>query len=319
MPDSRNHYDLFRKSSAAEKLDLFQSLLDSKDLTFDQALALLRTIRADLENPKANRSSVYVRYGQLMESLHKQMPEVYEQVANAWRTKRGLLHSEPGTTGTVLTSQPREKSLSSEDYAKEPAAGYKQVEEHTKSDQQAVHTTVPEEEAMIEIGGKEDEHGEFEIEEPEDVEAKEGEADEVRKEELEEIEEDREADEESKLEEEKGEENEEEQNEEREEEKEEQENESEIVEKEEGEEDNAEAKETQVKENEVEENEIAEEPGADAEEIANEGEPETESEAESDHMAREAAEAAAVSEHVEIEVEDVEPFGEEEPPMEAEE
>jgi X-linked retinitis pigmentosa GTPase regulator len=306
MPDSRNHH-LFRKPSAAEKLDLFQSLLDSKDLTFDQALALLRTIRADLENPKANRSSVYVRYGQLMESLHKQLPEVYEQVANAWRTKRGLLHSEPGTTETVLTSQPREKSLSSEDYAKEPVAGYKQVEEHTRSDQQAVHTTEPQEEAMIEIGGEEEEHGEFEIEEPEEAEAKEGGADEVRKEELEEIEE------------EKGEENEEEQNEEGEEEKEEQENESEIVEKEEGEEDNAEAKETQVKENEVEANEIAEEPEAEAEEIPDEGEPETESEAESDHMAGEAAEAAAESEHVEIEVEDVEPFSEEEPPMEAEE
>ena len=48
MDTFQNRHALFRGSSTvSDKLDLFQSLLDSKDLTADQALALLNVIRPD--------------------------------------------------------------------------------------------------------------------------------------------------------------------------------------------------------------------------------------------------------------------------------
>ena len=309
MIDSGNRQHLFRKSSAAEKLDLFQSLLDSKEISVDTALALLSTIRVELEHPKANPSSVYVRYGQLVDILHAQMPEVYDQVANAWRTRRGLLQSEQSVTGKAIVSQPEETPSASEEYTEDFATGYRQVQEPAKSDHQTVHSTEPQEEVSVEVGGKEEEHGEPEMEEPEEADEREGKAEEETKEEPEEIEEDREEEENA--------ENEEEQNEEVEEENEEQENQNEIEEQEEGKENNSEAEETEGEEGESTENEIAEESEVETEETPNESEPEAKSEAESDRMAGEAAEAAAESDHVEIEVEDTETVDEEEPPMEA--
>ena len=317
MPDSGNRQHLFRKSSAAEKLDLFQSLLDSKEITVDTALALLSTIRAELENPKANPSSVYVRYGQLVESLYKQMPDMYDQIVSAWRTRRGLLQSEQGITGKSIASQPGEKPETSQEYGEDFATGYRQVQGPAKGDQQAVHSIGPHEEVSVEVGGLEEEHGELELEEPEEADEREGETEEERKEEPKEIEDDREVEEKSESKEEENAENEEKQAEEVEEESEEQENESEVEEQEEGKENNLEAEETEVEESESGENEIAEEAEVETEETSNESEPVAESEAESDRMAGEAAEAAVESDHVEIEVEDTETVSEEEPPMEA--
>ena len=84
MPISQDHNDLFHSSSAADKLLLFQSMLDAKDLESGEALALLSSIHADLEQPQSDHST-YVRYAEMMERLRQEMPEVHQAVLSTWR------------------------------------------------------------------------------------------------------------------------------------------------------------------------------------------------------------------------------------------
>jgi len=49
MPISPRHRALFRRPDTLDDLNLFQLLLDSKDLIPDLALALINIIRAELE------------------------------------------------------------------------------------------------------------------------------------------------------------------------------------------------------------------------------------------------------------------------------
>src|ERR1051325_10518132 len=108
----QNRHDLFRRSGTSDKLTLFQSLLDSKELTSDQALALLTAIRNELEQPQQRSSSHYRQYAKAIESLHRSMPDVYEQVVDAWQQKRQppappqspiaeSAKAEPGTSRTA--------------------------------------------------------------------------------------------------------------------------------------------------------------------------------------------------------------------------
>src|SRR6266545_5518127 len=105
MPISENHRDLFFHSATSGKLDLFQSLLDSKDLTFEEALALLSAVHAELEQPKAHPSSMYIHYAEMVESLHQQMPEVHDQVVNVWRARRGIVLAEKKSVERLLGTQ----------------------------------------------------------------------------------------------------------------------------------------------------------------------------------------------------------------------
>jgi hypothetical protein len=88
MPISQGHRDLFRDPNTVDKLNFFQSLLDSKDLISDLALALINIIRSELERPQRQSASAYRRYSEVTGSLCKQMPEVYGQVVEAWQQRR---------------------------------------------------------------------------------------------------------------------------------------------------------------------------------------------------------------------------------------
>ena len=95
MPTSQSHRDLFRHPSTVDKLDFFQSLLDSKELISDLALAFIIIIRAELEQPQKQSASAYRRYAEVIRSLCAQMPDVYNQVVNAWRQRRPDLFARP--------------------------------------------------------------------------------------------------------------------------------------------------------------------------------------------------------------------------------
>src|SRR5512146_565229 len=88
MPLSLNHPDLFRIPNTMDKLNLLQSLSYYKDLTSDQAHALINIIRADLERPQGPNPSAYRRYSEVTASLRRQLPDVYEEMANAWQQRR---------------------------------------------------------------------------------------------------------------------------------------------------------------------------------------------------------------------------------------
>jgi hypothetical protein len=88
MPISQRHRDLFRRPGILDHLNLFQLLLDAKDLIPDLALALINIIRAELEQPPRQVPAAYRRYSTVTRSLCIQMPEVYDQVVDAWRQRR---------------------------------------------------------------------------------------------------------------------------------------------------------------------------------------------------------------------------------------
>ncbi len=108
MDTSQSRRALFHGSdTASDKLDLFQSLLDSKDLTSDQALALLNIIRPELEKPQRQGRSIYRQYARVMGSLHEQMPEVYEKVLSLWQPKqeRQPVEAPPDTAPATAAEQ----------------------------------------------------------------------------------------------------------------------------------------------------------------------------------------------------------------------
>jgi len=95
MPTSQNYRDLFHPPSTLDKLNFFQSLLDSKELICDLALAFILIIRAELEQPQKQSPSAYRRYSEVITYLCVQMPEVYEQVVDAWQQRRPVVIARP--------------------------------------------------------------------------------------------------------------------------------------------------------------------------------------------------------------------------------
>jgi hypothetical protein len=93
MSLSQDYNNLFRLPDISDQLRFMQSLLDSKDLTPAEAIALLNIIRVELEAPQPHRSSVYRRYAQVMQSLSREMPDVHEQVVQAWEAKKANLQT----------------------------------------------------------------------------------------------------------------------------------------------------------------------------------------------------------------------------------
>ena len=123
MPISGTYRDLFVHAATPGKLDLFQSLLDTKELTFDEALALLSAVHVELEKPKAHPSSMYMRYAESIEGFHQQMPEVHDQVVDAWRVRRGVVsfqaNSVQGFLGVQTPAEGKPETSESEDFVEE--------------------------------------------------------------------------------------------------------------------------------------------------------------------------------------------------------
>src|SRR6185503_12931905 len=88
MSISSSHQDLFRQPSAAEKISLVRSLMDTGDLNADVATALLKSIHSELAQPQSQNHSLYASYARLMQSLQHEMPEVHQQVVATWQAAR---------------------------------------------------------------------------------------------------------------------------------------------------------------------------------------------------------------------------------------
>jgi hypothetical protein len=313
MPTSQSHRQLFQDSNTLDKLNLFQSLLDAGSLNSDEALALLNTIHAELEQPQGDHSA-YARYAEVMEALHAKMPQVHEDVSVNWQKLRSGRQTSEKDEETLEDNPARKQNEVAENsLSKLP----KKVDLNHGADNRGGK----EEESEVE--GKEGEEGEAEEEETEEGEEKEeNEAEEKESEEGEEKEEDEVEEKES----EEGEEKEEDETEEKESEEgeEKEEDETEEKESEEGEEKEEDEAEEKEESEEGEEKEKSESSETEAVEEEPEGKEETE------QMATEAAEAVEESEHeapevevepvenetVEIEETDANVGGEEEPPME---
>ena len=303
MPISKDHHELFHNSSTLDKINLFQTLLDSKDLTSMEALALLNTVHMELEKPQ-HAPAVYTQYAEMMEALRRKMPDLYEEVYRKWSDLQIILKSR----GRKEQNVSRAVEAGADD-DKKRQSGFETPEQKIISDlsqKPAIHAHKDFElDQEVEAGGAEGEEGEAEEEEDEEKEPEKEETEEEKEEEAEEETEEKEK-EESK-------------EEEAEEDSEEKENEE--KEKDEVEEEVEEEKETEKEESESEEEseegkrEEKEETGKETEKVESEEKTEMEVEQketteESDHMAGEAAEAV---EHFETEIEPAE-----EEPMEPE-
>jgi len=88
MSISQNYKELFRYTTITEIVSMFQSLLDSRDIAPDEALALAGAIHADLRNLQGSDGSIYARYARTMALMNHHMPHVHQHVVVNWRLLR---------------------------------------------------------------------------------------------------------------------------------------------------------------------------------------------------------------------------------------
>ncbi len=78
--------DLFRAASIAEKLSLFQQLLEGSELYVDLALALLKAIHKQL-SVTARDHLEYKRYAETIELLRYYRADMLKEVIDAWKAE----------------------------------------------------------------------------------------------------------------------------------------------------------------------------------------------------------------------------------------
>lgn len=85
MLDSQTYKDLFRRATTTDLLLLLRSMLESRDLRPQEALALAGATHAGLRKPGERNGSAYAQYARTMALLRYEMPEVHEHVVVNWR------------------------------------------------------------------------------------------------------------------------------------------------------------------------------------------------------------------------------------------
>ena len=75
---------LFNQTGPKSMLDYLQSRLAARDLSAEEALAMLGAVHEELNNPASADRGVYQRYSEFMESLRTEMPDVHDYVVSAW-------------------------------------------------------------------------------------------------------------------------------------------------------------------------------------------------------------------------------------------
>src|SRR5215212_6458837 len=299
MSISSSHQDLFHQPSAVEKISFVRSLMDSHELNADVALALLKSIHAELAQPQpqGQNRSLYASYARMMTSLQHEMPDVHQHVVENWQVPGRVeleeaSSEEEGLIETEAGGEAKRPELSGIDKVSPDKDFWETEGEVEGSEAETEEEEEPGESEEKEQGEEQeeekDELEESEQEEPENEEQEqENEPEEAAQEEEKEVEDNVE---ESEIEQE------------------------ELEVKEENGEDEADEKEKEEPEEHLIEGEGSEKPDVEISEEISKTESADHAE-EPDHMATEAADAAAHMEHVESETEFVE---EEEPPMEAE-
>ena len=87
MPTSKRD-DLFRQAGPEAVLQYLQSRLDGRDLSPDEALALLSALHEQLGRSEAGDPRMYASYGRFMSALEQEMPDVHRYVVTKWAESR---------------------------------------------------------------------------------------------------------------------------------------------------------------------------------------------------------------------------------------
>ncbi len=83
MPASE-YNNLFNQTGPRSMLDYLQSHLAARDLSPEEALAMLGAVHEELNNPSNMDRGLYQKYSEFMESLRTEMPAVHDYVVSAW-------------------------------------------------------------------------------------------------------------------------------------------------------------------------------------------------------------------------------------------
>ena len=82
--------ELFHEAGPAEALDYLWGRLQDRDLSQDEALALLGAVHHALSAQRAADRGIYFAYTRFMESLSREMPVVHDYVVACWiESRRG--------------------------------------------------------------------------------------------------------------------------------------------------------------------------------------------------------------------------------------
>ncbi len=82
------HEELFRQAGPEESLEYLWGRLQDRDLSGEEALALLSVIHRQLGSERADDPKVYFAYTRFMESLSREMPLVHDYVVARWIENR---------------------------------------------------------------------------------------------------------------------------------------------------------------------------------------------------------------------------------------
>src|ERR1051325_2933023 len=208
MSASSSHQDLFHQASAAEKISLVQSLMETGELNANVAMALLKSIHSELAQPQGHDHALYANYARLIASLNHKMPDVHQHVVANWRApqrtqqqlEEGLreeesIEVEVGTeakrmeTSGVKGARLGEESVEARGGTEEGESEHEEPEEGGEGEEKEEEKEQEEEKGETEAGQEEESENEEREEEEREEEHEREEASEEEPEEKEEEEE----------------------------------------------------------------------------------------------------------------------------------
>ena len=79
--------NLFNETGPQSTLDYLQSRLAARDLSAEEALAMLGAVHQELNDPANADRGAYQKYSEFMEALRNEMPDVHDYVVSAWEQR----------------------------------------------------------------------------------------------------------------------------------------------------------------------------------------------------------------------------------------
>ncbi len=101
MSISSRYKDLFHIPATSDKLQLFESLFDTRELDVDLTLALLKVIHKELCIHQTPDRSLYKRYAEMIETLRYHKSDMLHQVVDAWKAENSGEDTEWLTEGVI--------------------------------------------------------------------------------------------------------------------------------------------------------------------------------------------------------------------------
>jgi hypothetical protein len=78
---------LFNTPATVDKLTLFESLFNAKELNVPLTLSLLKIIHRELVDHQTPDRTLYKRYAEMIAALRYHKADMLQQVVDAWRTE----------------------------------------------------------------------------------------------------------------------------------------------------------------------------------------------------------------------------------------